>query len=62
MEQLLVRTPRVDKLIYEDAGHQLAQEIGARSGRDVRAYLDARRAQANSHSPDDGPPDPRTGP
>jgi pimeloyl-ACP methyl ester carboxylesterase len=40
MEALLANAPRVDKLIYADAGHQLAQEIGARSGADVRAYLD----------------------
>ncbi len=62
MERLLVRSPRVDKLIYEDAGHQLAQEIGARSGRDIRAYLDAQRTPGNSHLPGERHPGPQTSP
>ncbi len=46
MRALLKSAPRVDMLIYPDAGHQLAQEIGPRSGRDVRNYLDKLRAGA----------------
>ncbi len=38
---LLSASPQVDTLIYPDAGHQLAQEIGAETGRDMRRYLDS---------------------
>ena len=38
---LLKQSPQVDTLIYPTAGHQLAQEIGARTAADMREYLDS---------------------
>jgi pimeloyl-ACP methyl ester carboxylesterase len=38
---LLVRSPKVDTVIYPTAGHQLVQEIGPKTGADMRRYLDS---------------------
>lgn len=44
LADLLKSAPEIERIIYEDAGHQLAQEIGERTGQDVRAYLDRKRS------------------
>jgi pimeloyl-ACP methyl ester carboxylesterase len=39
MKDLLINSPSVKTIIYENAGHQLAQEIGSETAKDALIYL-----------------------
>jgi len=39
MKDLLINSPSVKTIIYENAGHQLAQEIGSKTAKDALIYL-----------------------
>jgi len=41
MKDLLINSPSVKTIIYENAGHQLAQEIGSETAKDALIYLTA---------------------